>query len=225
MKIIAVSDLHGNLVDIHDSCDVFIIAGDWSPLNIQWSYKDVIEWIDSSFMPWLLSINAHHYVFIPGNHDIVCTSSRFLKDFSSILNKYHAKHIVHYLNRTSVTIMHKKIYGIPDCEMTQTHWAFTKIGNIDWSFDNDTDILITHQPPKLSKVATVDWYGRDFGSIDLLNRLKKSHVQLNICGHIHEGEHGKHSLARLDGSTDVYNVSLLDEEYKVRYAPTIIDLD
>ena len=32
MKIIALSDLHGHLVQISESADVLVIAGDFSPL-------------------------------------------------------------------------------------------------------------------------------------------------------------------------------------------------
>lgn len=34
MKIIALSDIHGNLINIKNSSDIVIIAGDWSPLEI-----------------------------------------------------------------------------------------------------------------------------------------------------------------------------------------------
>ena len=50
MKIIALSDQHGNLNPIRDSCDVVAIAGDWSPLYCQQDYTDVLDWWDDKFI-------------------------------------------------------------------------------------------------------------------------------------------------------------------------------
>lgn len=223
MKIIALSDNHGMLPKLNAIGDVLVIAGDWSPLSIQWSYLDMIKWIDNKFIPWMLGINVNHIVFIPGNHDLVCTSKSFTRDFNKLLKKHHTNKI-HFLNRSSITIDGIKFYGIPDCEMTQTHWAFTKMGNIDWTCDIDTDILITHQPPQLGKVAYIDQYKQDFGSIDLYRAIKNSNIAMNVCGHIHEGEHGKHLMVNKQGEVSVYNVSLLNEDYKLAYPLTKIEI-
>ena len=221
MKIIAVSDLHGNLIKIKDQCGVFVIAGDWSPLYIQHDCAEVFQWIDTTFIPWMMSINADHVIFIPGNHDIVCESPTFDKDIQIILKLHNSENKIHYLNRSSVMIDHVKYYGLPDSE-SPNGWAFSRPFNVDYTFDEDTDILITHQPPKVGNVGFVSAFNREFGSTDLRDKLITSNVGLNICGHIHTGEHGEHILNRTNGITRVYNVSILDERYKIAYSPTVI---
>ena len=103
MKIIALSDNHGLLPKLNAIGDVLVMAGDWSPLSIQWSYLDMITWIDDKFIPWMLGVNVSHIVFIPGNHDLVCTSKSFTRDFNKLLKKHHTNKI-HFLNRSSIII-------------------------------------------------------------------------------------------------------------------------
>lgn len=225
MKIIAISDLHGNLPSIRDKGDILIIAGDWSPLYIQHDYNSMIEWINKKFIPWMISINTKYKIFIPGNHDLVCTYKRFNKDLNEILERSNLQSSIYYLNNSSITINNKKFYGIPDTEHTSSRWAFAHSMSADYSFDEDTDILITHQPPRVNNIGYVKRYNTEFGSLNLRDRLVNSSVKLNICGHIHEGDHVKHTLITKFSHIDVYNVSLLDEEYDLLYKPTIIEMD
>ena len=53
MKIIALSDLHGNLPIITEHCDVVCIAGDIMPLDIQWRFPESISWISREFVDWV----------------------------------------------------------------------------------------------------------------------------------------------------------------------------
>lgn len=221
MKILATSDLHGLLPIIHDTCDVFVIAGDWSPLQIQFDIYAMYHWIDSDFIPWLKSIHAKHIVIIAGNHDMVCESYQFDKQFKDMLSSYNLKQRVHYLCRSSVKINKYKFYGMPDTD-GYSQWAFSNCTN--YSFDPDTDILITHQPPKCDNVGYVRQYRKDFGSIALYNSIACSHLTLNICGHIHTGDHNEHFIVNKQGETRVYNVAMLDEDYKPAYSVTSIIL-
>lgn len=224
MKIIALSDLHGNLIKINKQSDIVIIAGDWSPLYIQHYYEAMIDWISSQFVPWMSSLPTQYIVFIAGNHDFVCTNSCFIHDLNEILLHNNVLNKIFYLNRNSVSLLNKKIYGIPDTEQLR-NWAFSRIANIDYSFNNDIDILITHQPPKYYDLGYVKDKGTDFGSIDLLNSIKQSNVKLCICGHIHTGAHGEHLLKlNNDNQARLYNVSILDEQYNYMFDPTIIEL-
>ena len=77
MKIIALSDQHGNLEQIKDSCDVVVIAGDWSPLHYQQNYTDVLNWCDNKFIPWMKILDTDHIIIVPGKHDLGCTYSSF----------------------------------------------------------------------------------------------------------------------------------------------------
>ena len=48
MKFTAMSDLHGNLIDI-EPCDTLLLCGDISPLNIQKDYIQMTKWFFNDF--------------------------------------------------------------------------------------------------------------------------------------------------------------------------------
>lgn len=224
MKIVALSDIHGNLITIEDTSDVTVIAGDWSPLYIQHDYVAVIDWMTKKFIPWMMHLKSDYVIFISGNHDIVCSYPYFENDLSELLYRFNANSKIHYLNRKSITINNIKFFGIPDTEGL-TGWAFSKLYNVDYSFDDDTDVLITHQPPQIGDIGYVSLYKKDFGSISLRDKIHDSNIKLNICGHIHTGLHGEHVTAVKNGNlARVYNTSILNEDYLVAYEPTIIEI-
>lgn len=224
MNIIAVSDLHGNLIHLDKSADILIIAGDWSPLYCQHCYDSMISWIDKKFIPWMCKQNVSDIIFIPGNHDLVCTYSVFEKDLNNILLRHNAINKVHYLNNSSIILNGYKFYGTPNNESPRG-WAFSDPYNCTYNFDKDTDILITHQPPMIGNAGFVFIYNKELGSRILRNSIFNSNILMNICGHIHTGEHGEIPVILNNGNHScVYNVSILDEDYSVAYEPTFIIL-
>lgn len=64
----AISDLHGNLIDI-EPCDLLLICGDISPLEIQRDYIQMTKWIFNEFQEWIMKINCPTIILTPGNHD------------------------------------------------------------------------------------------------------------------------------------------------------------
>lgn len=224
MKIIALSDLHGNLDKIYDSCDVLVIAGDWSPLYCQHDAISILAWWDKKFIPWMKQTNTSHTVIIPGNHDLACTLSTFNDELNIVIKRHKMEDKIHFLCHSSVIIDGKKFYGNPNSESPKG-WAFSSPYNVNYDFDEDTDILVTHQPPRFGDVGYVKQTNREFGSVDLRNKILESNIELNICGHIHTGEHGCHQILLNNNKTArVYNVSILDEDYRVAYKPTVIEL-
>ena len=224
MKIIALSDQHGNLNQIKDTCDVVVIAGDWSPLYCQHDSLLILNWCNKRFVPWMKSLKSKHVIFIPGNHDFSCTYKTFSSDFMAIADRYGLSDKIHYLCHNAVEIDGVKFYGNPNTE-SLSGWAFSKRYEQTYDFDSDTDVLITHQPPKVGEVGYVRQFNREFGSIELYNRILDSNIKLNICGHIHTGSHEKQAVKLNNGKTAfIQNVSILDEEYNVAYEPTVIRL-
>ena len=222
MKIIALSDIHGNLIKIKNSSDVVIIAGDWSPLEIQHNSKLMLHWINSKFIPWLKELNTENVIFIPGNHDLVCTLKSFNNIIDTIISNNGATNKIYYLNHNFTILNNKKFYGMPDNE-SPSCWAFANQYHQNYNFDNDTDILITHQPPRIGDVGYVKIYNRDLGSINLRDKIMNSNIELNICGHIHTGDHKCQPIMLNNGKlASVYNVSILDEDYEIAYKPTVI---
>src|SRR5438105_7858352 len=70
MKIVALSDLHGQLPRNIPACDLLLLAGDLTPvtnhgLNFQAS------WLDGEFRSWLKHLPSRKIVGIAGNHDLI----------------------------------------------------------------------------------------------------------------------------------------------------------
>ena len=184
----------------------------------------MLEWINNKFIPWMKSLKADHVVFIPGNHDLICTYSFFEKDLAEFINRYKCRDKIHYLNNSSIVLYGYKFFGIPNNE-SPSCWAFADQYNQVYEFDDDTDILITHQPPRIGNAGFTPLYNREFGSLELKNKILDSSILLNICGHVHTGDHGGINYILKNRSVaKIYNVSLLDEDYRVAYKPTIIEL-
>ena len=51
MKICAISDLHGDLIDI-EPCDLVLVCGDSVPLNVQSSTNRTKKWYKEKFTKW-----------------------------------------------------------------------------------------------------------------------------------------------------------------------------
>ena len=224
MKIIALSDQHGNLESIKESCDVVVIAGDWSPLYCQQDFISVLNWWDKRFLPWMKTLKTDHIIVIPGNHDFACTYKFFEEELNKVLSRHKMTNKVNYLCKSSVTIGGKKFYGNPNSE-SPSGWAFSMPYNQTYEFDEDTDILITHQPPRFGNVGFVKQFNKELGSVDLRNEILRSNIDLNICGHIHTGDHNLTPAILNNGKVaTIANVSILDEDYRVAYNPLVIEV-
>ena len=66
MKIVAISDLHGQLPTVPE-CDLLLIAGDICPVhNHKLFYQDI--WLRSVFAAWLRQQRAKRIIGVWGNH-------------------------------------------------------------------------------------------------------------------------------------------------------------
>jgi Icc-related predicted phosphoesterase len=61
---------------------------------------------------------------------------------------------------------------------------------------------------------------RHCGSFALRDAILEKSPKYCFCGHIHTGDHNENLL----GKTICQNVSLLDEEYKVRYPVRVLEI-
>lgn len=226
MKIIELSDQHGNLNQIKDSCYVLAIAGDWSPLYYQQDYDAVLNLSDNEFIPWMKALYTYHTIIVTCNHDLSCTYSSlsFKDDIDNLIKRHDMCDKIHYLRFDSVIIDCKKFYGNPNSDSSYL-LAFSNQHNQNYEFDDDTDILITHQPPRFGDVRFVRRFNKEFGSVDLRNEILRSNISLNICGHIHTDDHETtHIVLNNGNSAIIKNVSILDEDYRVAYEPVIIEI-
>lgn len=206
MKIIAVSDTHTQhrLLNIEE-CDLFIFAGDFEIREL----PDLLEMKD-----WLLSIKAKDRVVIFGNHDFTdhLATTRIREIFG---NK------IHYLCNDTIKIKGMQIFGSSYSPIFND-WAWMMgeegLEQIWKKIPKDVDIIVTHTMPYgildqvLPRMQSV-------GSFSLTKQIKKIQPKIQIGGHLHES-FGRYT----DYRTDYYNVSVLDECYKLTNPLTKIEI-
>lgn len=219
MKIVCISDQHGNLPAI-PSCDLLLIAGDICP-SIDHSVPRQEYWIETEFKQWLRSIDARKKVFIAGNHDFFFEKAR-----SEVINRVLENFPATYLKDSSTEFEGLKIYGTP-WQPYFYDWAFNLYeDDLKKKWDlipSDTDILIAHGPPRGygDRAPRVNAAGyEETGSPSLLEKIKEVKPKLAIFGHIHEGR----GSWDLDG-TKLANVTVLNRRYELVYEPWIFNLD
>ena len=105
-------------------------------------------------------------------------------------------------------------------------WAFMKrpsdLERVYAAIPDGTDILVSHQPPLDHGDRTFNLdSGRveHVGSRELLDAIERVRPKVVICGHVHEG-FGRYEHQGIP----IYNVSVVDEQYRLVNAPTVIDL-
>jgi hypothetical protein len=105
-------------------------------------------------------------------------------------------------------------------------WAFMKrpsdLEHVYAAIPEGIDILMSHQPPLYhgDRTLNVD-SGRveHVGSRELLDAIERVRPRLVICGHVHSG-FGRYEHLGIP----IYNVSVVDEGYRLVNPPTVIDL-
>ena len=130
---------------------------------------------------------------------------------------------IHYLCFDSVIIDGKKFYDNPN-SYSHSLRSSSNQHNKSYEFD-DTDILITHHPPRFGDVRFVRRFNKEFGFVDLRNDILRSNISLNVCGHIHTGDHETtHIVLNNCNSAIIKNMSISDEDCRVAYEPVIIEI-
>ena len=183
MKILHISDTHTfhELLEIPNGIDMVIFSGDCSNPRDPYSNEPEVR----RFIEWFSALPIEYKVFVAGNHDTSIEKGLVTKgDFDN--------ECIYYLENTHVTIEGIKIFGSPFTPSFGMGWAFnkdrTKLERI-WSkiIDDDTDIVITHGPPKGILDLGVDRNNMmEFcGCKSLWNVIKSINPKLVLFGHIH----------------------------------------
>lgn len=241
MKICCISDPHSYLPEIPE-CDLLLISGDicpdTSPIpEYSAAFSEVIhrprpgtldamwyqsEWLKGPFRKWLDEVPAKNIVACWGNHDFIGERQPELVP-SDLRWKL--------LTDSLIEINGLKIFGSP-WQNWFYDWAFNAPEGPDGEIflakkyaqiPDDTDIIISHGPPKGFGDKTMD--GQAVGSVALLEAIKRIRPQLVVCGHIHNGA-GVYHLPRGNKSDCIIaNASVVNERYELVRGPVILDIE
>ncbi len=226
MKICAFSDMHGQINFKVEPCDIVLIGGDIIPLKIQNYTVESEEWFKTVFIPWCNDLPCEKVVFIAGNHDFFLMRH---PDRMRLMLKGQDKIV--YLDGEIFEYKGKVIFGTPWCKPFG-RWAFMEsyeeqdkryaryleiIGKVD--------IVLSHDAPYgVSDIILQKdcWWadGTHIGNQSLKKFLEAAKPTLNIHGHLHTTNHNVEKL----GDTDVYCVSILDENYEIAFEPQYFEL-
>lgn len=241
IKIIALSDIHGQLPIIDQECDVVCICGDIVPLHIQTNIYASIAWLASAFNTWCNNLDCEKVFFIAGNHDFV---------FQDMYNHFVQKHIngckyydndfttyvegtlnlypkIHFLHDTYEEYNGYSFYGTPHIPELK-NWAFYQEPEVlkekFLNIPNNVDVLLTHSPGKFVNNTGVSLQLRnqpEYGCAELTEAVQNKNIKLWLCGHVHSGNHHVEDY----NGIRVANVSILDENYYRSYEPLEITLE
>lgn len=190
MKILHISDTHSKhrLLELPKG-DVLIHSGDFT---FGGSERE-----RHAFIQWFCELPYKHKIFIAGNHDSCMCGVEAIQELPEN---------VYYLCNSSVTIEGVKFYGVPmfmeDILEEKYDCLFEKI-------PQDTDVLITHQPP-YGILDGGDYKGQPYhyGNKILLNRVKQVKPRFHLFGH----DHNVFGVTSEDGIT-FSNAAVVDEKY------------
>lgn len=173
MDITFISDTHG----LHDRLKltagtILIHAGDITEYGTE---DEVAE-----FLVWFSRQVFKYKIFIAGNHDL------FLEECTPAERKRLMPSDVIYLQNSGIEIAGINIWGSPVTPyflgMAFNARQGTEIKKVWNKIPTDTEVLITHGPPK----GILD---KDVGDEELLYRINQIHPTVHCFGHAH-GQNG-----------------------------------
>jgi hypothetical protein len=232
MRIVAVSDQHGFLPAV-PACDLLIVAGD-----ICQDFVDGVpaaaepgsqkRWFDSRIRPWLRATPATHKIATWGNHDFCGQSCDFSGDAPASAALTDLQILVDEMTRVpdmSAGSPRELVVWASPWSNQFMNWAFMKdphdLSEVYERIPNGVDILISHQPPfgYGDRMYTAHTGGLEhIGSHELLAAIERVRPKLVICGHIHEAR-GCYEHQGIP----IFNVSVVDEQYRHVHPVTVID--
>jgi len=170
------------------------------------------------FIDWMNDLDFKHKIFIAGNHDRLLELRNHERDI--LLGRLDDNVI--YLEESEIVIEGIKIYGTP-YQPTFRDWAFNllrhgeELASKYAAIPDDTDILITHTPPK----GILDEVGlHNTGTNVLLSNVQRVAPKIHAFGHIHECPGTKRVSPTL-----FINAAQVDRSYNVVNEPITIEWD
>lgn len=213
IKIVCISDTHMQLSKVKiPKGDILIHAGD---LTYRGDFEELSQELDELA---LHRSKFKHIVIVPGNHDWMAE-----RDPDLMEQMCQARGII-LLNHESMQIEGLKFFGsgytpefckwalnVPRGEPLRQKWAM---------IPDDTDVLITHGPPKDILDLVPRPKGFRAGCQDLYNRIQQlSNLKLHVFGHLHMN----HAVVKL-GNIFFVNAAICTESYDPDYKAIVVKL-
>lgn len=226
MRIVAISDLHGNL-PVVPPCDLLVVGGDLCPdrfesdVDARHDPGQQERWLRGPFADWVsrLPLPATHKLFTWGNHDFVGESGL---DIRALGRDLGCTLVIDELTTPDGL----QVWMSPWSNPLPGAWAFVKspaeLHEIYGAVPATVDLLVSHQPPR--GYGDLEVTGPDtleaVGSQELLATIERVRPQAVVCGHIQRA-----AGVYAHQGVPIYNVSVLDGAYVMAHAPTVLTLE
>lgn len=212
MKVVAISDLHGQLPKIPE-CDLLLIAGDICPV---WEHDVFFQqhWLKHVFNPWLKEQPANWVVACWGNHDWIGVEFPNIELECTVLTD--AGSIIYHGDKSY------RIWGTP-WQRRFHDWAFNLDEpelNLKYEAIPECDIIISHGPAYGygDRAPRKGGYER-VGSMVFTKRIDEIKPKLVVTGHIHS-DPGIWTR----GGTIICNATMVNEQYQMVYEPRVFEI-
>lgn len=240
MKVCAISDLHGFLPQDLPEAEICLIGGDIIPLEMQRDNPKCAKWFRTRFLKWVRNQKFEKVFAVGGNHDFFLYSI-YKNDNYIERVLYHNDKFELLEDSASEYISNDckifKIYGTPWCKPFG-NWAFMYedegLKEVYKDIPNDVDILLTHDAPygtsdqcleeTFYNYKTLNDKGElefpHIGNVPLRDIIIEKKPKVVVHGHLHSSNHECEYL----NDTKVYNVSLKNENYEVKFKPLVFEI-
>lgn len=203
-----ISDTHGNhsQLAVPKNIDLVIHSGDAT--NYKAWYDNQSEYED--FKEWYFNLPIKYKIFIPGNHD------SYIYKYEKDCKKEFSKLGINMLINEFIEIEGLKIYGSPQTP-TFGEWFYmtdrAKIYKYWEQIPVDTNILVTHGPPKgildlsHNRIRQLEYCGDNA----LFNKVMELKPQIHCFGHIHNSNGCYNQGERLYEGINFINASCVTD--------------
>lgn len=232
MKVIIMGCIHEQheqlnpwMIDNIDDTDYIIVTGDVANSSVaSINYNPMMN-----FLEWLNGWNVPS-IFVPGNHDTSYQAN--MVDSIDMENLNNITPLIHESVTINVGDESYNVFGSPYTPAFGEGWAYNvKRNKLDkyWAeIPDNTDIIITHGPPKGVRDLTDDSYGSggkiQVGCKSLLNHVHRVKPIIHCFSHLHdEKDIYNHGISEMWG-TKFINCSIVDLRHSVINNPIKIEI-
>lgn len=188
VTIFHISDTHNKhrLLNVPQNVDIIIHSGDES--NSIDERENEKEFLD--FIEWYGSLPIKTKILVGGNHSVFISKNKeYVKNITKTKNIIYLEHSGYYHIDSGLYF-----WGDPSINLKNNKWVFEHsqkyIYKLMDKVPNDTDVLITHQPPK----GTLDLGGDKYhgflpqGNKHVYNKCVNvnNNIFLSLFGHMHD---------------------------------------